>query len=56
MRALLIGEAPAALEYDYVTEPPYEAVVIGSLTIGALLRFREERVLAALGDGKTVYL
>ena len=56
MRALLIGEAPAALEYDYVTEPPYEAVVIGSLTIGALLRFREERVLAALGERKTVYL
>ena len=31
-------------------------VVIGSLTSGALLRFREERVLAALGEGKTVYL
>ena len=56
MRALLIGEAPGPLEYEYVTEPPYEVVVIGSLTIGALLRFREERVLAALGEGKTVYL
>ena len=56
MRALLIGDAPGPLEYAYVTEPPYEVVVIGSLTIGELLRFREERVLAALGEGKTVYL
>ena len=56
MRALLIGDAPSALEYEYVTEPPYEVVVIGSLTIGSLLRFREERVLAALGEGKMVYL
>lgn len=56
MRALLIGEAPGQLEYEYVAEPPYEVVVIGSLTIGELLRFREERVLAALGEGKTVYL
>ena len=56
MRALLIGEAPAGLDYEYVTAPPWDAVVIGSLTIGELLRFREERVLAALGEGKAVYL
>ena len=56
MRALLIGEAPGVLEFEYVDGPPYEAVVIGSLTIGELLRFREERVLAALGEGKAVYL
>ena len=49
MRALLIGDAPLALEYEYVTDPPYEVVVIGSLSVGALLRFREERVLASLG-------
>ena len=36
------------------TEPPYEAVMIGSLTLSQLLRFREERVLAALADGKSV--
>ena len=36
--------------------PPYDAVVIGSLTPGQLLRFREERVLEALGEGKGVYL
>ena len=56
MRALLIGDAPGPLEYEYVTVPPYEVIVIGSLSIGELLRFREERVLAALGEGKPVYL
>ena len=56
-RALLIGNAPeAALGYVYVQEPPYDAVVIGSLTLGQLLCFREERVLSALAEGKTVVL
>ena len=56
-RALLIGKEPGAeLGYQYVQEPPYEAVVIGSLTLGELLRFREERVLQALAEGKAVYL
>ena len=56
-RALLIGKEPAAeLGYDYVAEPPYDAVVIGSLTLSRLLRFREERVLSALAEGKPVYL
>ena len=57
MKALLIGQMPAAeLGYSYVTEPPYDAVVIGSLELGQLLRFREERVLQALAEGKTVLL
>ena len=56
-KALLIGQEPlAALGFLYVREPPYDAVVIGSLTLGERLRFREERVLAALAEGKTVYL
>jgi hypothetical protein len=56
-RALLIGGEPAAeLGFQYVTELPYEVVVIGSLTLSELLRFREERVLAALSEGKPVYL
>ena len=56
-RALLIGKEPAAeLGYDYVMETPYDAVVIGSLTLSQLLRFREERVLSALAEGKPVYL
>ena len=56
-RALLIGKEPGAeLGYQYVQEPPYDAVVIGSLELGQLLRFREERVLLALAKGKSVYL
>ena len=56
-RALLIGREPgAALGYSYVTEAPYEAVVIGSLTLAQLLRFGEARVLSALAEGKPVYL
>ena len=57
MRALLIGkEPPAELGYEYVLEEPFDAVVIGSLDIGELLRFREERVLKALAEGKSVFL
>lgn len=57
IRALLIGKEPGTeLGYSYVAEPPYEAVVIGSLTLSQLLRFRDERVLKALADGQTVYL
>ena len=55
--ALLIGKEPGMeLGYRYVTEAPYDAVVIGSLTLSELLRFREERVLSALAEGKPVYL
>lgn len=57
IRALLIGrEPPNHLGYCYVTEPPYDVVVIGSVSIGQMLRFREERVLEALAEGKSVYL
>lgn len=56
-RALLIGREPGNdLGYSYVTQPPFDAVVIGSLSIGELIRFREERVLSALAEGKNVYL
>ena len=56
-RALLIGKEPGIeLGYSYVTEEPYESVVIGSLKLSELLRFREERVLAALAEGKQVLL
>ena len=56
-RALLIGnEPPVSLEVSFVEQPPYDAVVIGSLRISELLRFREERVLSALAEGKSVYL
>lgn len=55
-RALLIGDAPTSLPFAYVTEGQYEAVVIGSLSLGRLLHFREEAVLSALAEGKPVYL
>ena len=57
MTALLIGREPGAdLGMDYVRDGPHDAVVIGSLELGQLLRFREERVLTALAEGKAVYL
>ncbi len=56
-RALLIGREPAmALGFAYVREEPYDAVVMGSLSLSQLLRFREEAVLTALAEGKPVYL
>lgn len=56
-RALLIGNPPPVeLGFAYVTEGDYDAVVIGSLTLGQLLQFREERVLEALAEGKQVLL
>ena len=57
MKALLIGkEPPAELGCCYVQEGEYVGVVIGSLTLSQLLRFREEQVLQALAEGKPVYL
>ena len=57
MTALLIGREPSRdLGMRYVDREPYEAVVIGSLEPGQLLRFREEPVLRALGEGMPVYL
>ena len=57
MNALLIGKEPAyPLDYTYVTGPPYDAVVIGSLTLAQQLHFAEESVLEALAQGKPVLL
>ncbi len=56
-RALLIGAEPGViLDLEYVQDKPYEAVVLGSLTLSQLLRFREEQVLEALASGIPVYL
>lgn len=56
-RALLIGSEPGAdLGCCYPAEPPYDCVVIGSLTLGQLLCFRQEAVLSALAEGKSVLL
>jgi len=57
MRALLIGAAPGyPLGYEYVTEKPYDAVVIGSLTLSQQLCFSEQAVLEALAMGMPVVL
>ena len=57
IRALLVGKQPQTeLGYQYVQQEPYDVVVIGSLTLGQLLRFRDEAVLEALAEGKSVYL
>ena len=57
MKALLIGrEPPANLGFSYEKEPPFDGVVIGSLELSELLRFREPAVLEALAEGKPVYL
>ena len=57
MKALLIGNEPAhPLGYAYVTVPPYDVVVIGSLTISQQLFFNIEPVLEALAQGKQVVL
>ena len=56
-RALLIGKMPSVeLGFDYTAEEPYDAVVIGSLSLGELLHFRQEQALSALAQGKPVYL
>ena len=57
IRALLVGTEPAAaLPYTYVQQPPYDAVVIGSLPLSQALRLSDERILQALAEGKPVVL
>lgn len=57
LTALLVGQEPQwPLGYRYVETAPYDAVVIGSLTIGQLLHFSNEEVLSALAEGIPVVL
>lgn len=56
-RALLIGREPdAGLPYTYVSEPPFDAVVIGSLPLSQALRLSDDRILQPLAEGKQVVL
>ena len=56
-RALLIGKEPQwTLPYEYEKEPPYDAVVVGSLPLSQALRLADDRVLQALAEGKPVVL
>lgn len=55
MRALLIGQKPDRdLGFTYEANPPYDGVVIGSLTLGQALLFANEQALSALAEGKKV--
>ncbi len=55
-KALLVGKAPPVdLGWQYDGEN-YEAVVIGSLSLGQLLKFDNEAALQALAAGKEVLL
>ena len=55
MRALLIGQKPDRdLGFTYEGGPPYDGVVIGSLTIGQALVFANEQALTALAEGTKV--
>ena len=55
MRARLLGaEPPCDLGYTYVAAPPYDAVVIGSLTLSEALYFAHEEALQFFAEGKSV--
>lgn len=55
--ALLIGQEPEAdLGWRYVSVPPYQAVMIGSLSAAELLHFPNERCAEALLCGIPVLL
>ncbi len=57
MRALLIGDPPdCPLDYTYVTEGAYDALVIGSLTYAQLMGAIPEVVWQALAQGIPVVL
>lgn len=57
MNALLIGKEPSRpLGYTYVKEPPYDAVVIGSLTLREALYGLPPSALEALAEGMPVVL
>ena len=56
-RALLIGNKPPLnLGYEYVEAAPFDAVVIGSLSLSELLQFGHPGVLEALAEGQPVFL
>ena len=51
--ALLVGRAPQqAPGWRFVTDGPYEAVILGSLTAAELLRFPDEASAQALLEGR----
>ena len=55
-RALCIGDVPDDLPFLPVTQPPYDAVVLCSLSPGQLLAMPDDTVCRALLAGIPVYL
>ncbi len=55
-KAVLVGKTPPVDLGWLCRDAEYEAVVIGSLTLGQLLKFDNEAVLQALAAGKEVLL
>lgn len=56
MNALLLGTEPGcSLGYRYVTQPPYDAVVVGSMSLSEQL-YPGQVLLEALAAGKPVIL
>ena len=56
MNGLLIGtQPPCDLGYRYVTQPPYDGVVIGSMSLSQQL-CPQQVLLEALAEGKPVIL
>ena len=55
MNAFLVGtEPPCSLGYTYVNAQPFDAVVIGSLSLSGMLCFSCQEALEALAAGKPV--
>lgn len=55
-KALLIGQAPEEeLGFEYSKEAPYDAVLLGSLSVHSLLS-PEDEILSALLEGIPVYV
>ena len=56
MNALLLGTEPGcSLGYRYVSQPPYDAVVVGSMSLSEQL-YPGQALLEALAAGKPVIL
>lgn len=55
MQAKLMGrQPPCDLGYTYTHAPPYDVIVIGSLTLSEALYFAHEEALQFLAEGKSV--
>ena len=49
----MVGEKPP-LDYEFVTAPPYDCVVVGSASLQEVLYLQNGELLQALSEGKSV--